>query len=594
MFTFCIPVEAHRAKDLGKTLMSLTLQEDKDFKVAITCDTAPDDEVRKIIKKYSKDLSISYKLVLQKNFQRQNRNESVKLADTDYIWLLDCDIPVLTKDASRTVNRLLQPHNVYTVSLFDCRLSPTRFNQMAEGKSAHEVVNILTDNLKDSDFDGLGLFYDLTKKPFQTNHVADNMPIMTKELYQIVGGIHPHYHGWGGEKHEFCLKLKRLARDRAINIFHIPSIRTVHIPHVSIHRSNNKLKAQNRRRFNHIQFGLEHGYLYIQKEIDEMKTKISPLPVPEHLKTKTLYDQLYNYYKYGIDHFVVDNKKIYVDPVNPLKPLAKYCDSSKPFIYTTASSGHKHKPKIVIGITTRNRPEMLESTIASLLASLEKQYNYHFILADDNSSCRDKNMEIFEKIPYSKEYTYAQTRIGIHANNNAILKRALRQSFDFGFCLDDDLIFKPGWISLYYNAYLDTGYSHFCNFDPQTSISISYTISPFIVKVKNTEIISHAKNIVQGALFTFNRKMLDTIGGMDADNYGLTSIGHVDYTIRARRAGFMPDYGFEHFFDVYGGAKFVCLNLENYKPANDRAGKDKSQAFFNKTHRDPRRIKVDL
>lgn len=593
MFTFCIPVEAHRSKDLEKTLMSLTLQEDKDFKVAVTCDTEPDNEVRKIIKKYSSALDIKYKLVLQVNFQRQNRNESVKLADTDYIWLLDCDIPVLTKDASKTVNGLLNPYTVYTVSLFDCKLTPSRFNASADSLNPQEVVNLLTSNLKDSDFDGLGMFYGLTDHPFQTNHVADNMPIMPKKVYEVVGGIHPHYHGWGGEKHEFCLKLKRLARDRAIDIFHIPSIRTVHIPHVSIHRNNVKLKNQNRRRFNHIQFGLEHGYLYIQREIEEMKKKLDPIPIPPVID-KTLLNKIYNHYKYGIDTFNINGKTIQVDPVNPLQPLSRIMDvDGRSFIYNISST--RRKPKIVIGITTRNRPDFFRSTVNSLLASLSKGYHYHFIIADDNSKCIDENKAIFDTIPYSKEYIYAEKRIGIHANNNAIFRAALTKSFDFGFCLDDDLFFTKGWIDLYYNAYTDSGYSHFCLFDPQTSMSISYSLSePFITKVRNTKIIAHARNIVQGALMTFDRKMLDTIGGMDAVNYGLTSIGHVDYTIRARRAGFMPDYGFEHFFDVYGGARYVCLNLENYKAANDREGKEKSQAFFNKTHRDPARIKVML
>lgn len=593
MFTFCIPVEAHRAKDLEKTLMSLTLQTDQDFKVSVTCDTEPDNEVRAIIEKY-KSLDIKYKLVLQKNFQRQNRNESVKQADTDYIWLLDCDIPVLTIEAARTVNGLLNPYTVYTVALFDSRLSPAQFNVSAGNKSAHEVVELLTKNLKDSDFDGLGMFYQLTKKPFQTNHIADNMPIMPKALYEVVGGIHPHYHGWGGEKHEFCLKLKRLARDRAINIFHIPSIRTVHIPHTSIHRKNAKLRAHNHKRFNYIQFGLEHGYLYIQKDIDEMKKKLPPIPIDNKKIGSSVWDQLYAHYKYGIDELCVDGHNIKIDPMNPLKNLLNPASISKDMIYRMMPT-RKGKPEILVGITTRNRPQFFQQTIESLLESLDEHYSYRFVIADDNSTCEAENRKIAATIPYPTDYIFAKQRIGIHANNNVIFRKSGEFNYDLGFCMDDDLLFKKGWTDLYYDAYRDTGFPHYCLFDPQTSISIRYSLgSPVIDKINNTKIIAHAPHIVQGAFFTFNKLMIATIGGMDAANFGLTSNGHVDYTIRARRAGFMPDRGFDYFFDVYGGARFVCLNLRDYVPASSKDGKDKSQKFFDKVARDAGRIKVAL
>lgn len=218
---------------------------------------------------------------------------------------------------------------------------------------------------------------------------------------------------------------------------------------------------------------------------------------------------------------------------------------------------------MVLAVTTYNRKERIKNLLASFLKTHNQNLLWSIFIADDGSS--DDTIEYIEKLEISSIpiKIIKNGRQGVHHQFNTIVNELEKIEFDYCFKCDDDIEFiKPRWEQLYIDAIEKSGFDHLCHFDASWRSDKNFK-KPV---TKNT-LISHcdAKD-VQGAFFTLTPAVIKKVGYMDIPNFGFRGVGHVDYTIRACRAGFND---INHPFDVAGSNEYIRHQTEDYKSALD-------------------------
>ncbi len=217
----------------------------------------------------------------------------------------------------------------------------------------------------------------------------------------------------------------------------------------------------------------------------------------------------------------------------------------------------------ILAITTYNRLNYLKKLISSFIKTIANQ-NWQIIIADDGST--DGTIEYIENLQFNNIplTLIKNNRQGVHHQFNTIIRKLETIDFDYCFKCDDDIEFiKPGWETHYINSIKKSGYDHLCHFDPTWR-----TEKNFKKPVVKEGLISYcAGKDVQGAFFTITPNMVKIIGYMDVENFGFRGVGHVDYTMRACRAGFND---INHPFDVVNSNEFIGHQRENYSSAMDK------------------------
>lgn len=157
------------------------------------------------------------------------------------------------------------------------------------------------------------------------------------------------------------------------------------------------------------------------------------------------------------------------------------------------------------------------------------------IVVDDGSTCQ-KHVEFLKKIPDLYDTLDIQVKIGsanvgISKAKNRCIVELLKQDADFFFIAEDDLTFKLGWDEAYSEAHLKTGIVHFSHQIPCMKREI----------VSYNDTLVGKCNGLNGVFLTFNRNMIETIGGFHTKpaKWGHT---HAGFTRRAIKAGFAPFY----------------------------------------------------
>lgn len=219
--------------------------------------------------------------------------------------------------------------------------------------------------------------------------------------------------------------------------------------------------------------------------------------------------------------------------------------------------------KIVIAITTFNRLNRFSNLFSSLIRTLDKKNRCEIIIADDGST--DGTIEyiedlIIEDLPI---FLIKNKRQGIHHQFNTIVRKLEELDFDYCFKCDDDIEFiKPGWDDLYIKAIKESGYDHICHYDKSWRSNKNLK-NPVVIG----DLISFCKaKDVQGAFFTLTPKVIKEVGYMDIENFGFRGVGHVDYTLRACRAGFN---NINSPFDIINSNEYIKHQKEDYKSAMD-------------------------
>ena len=216
-----------------------------------------------------------------------------------------------------------------------------------------------------------------------------------------------------------------------------------------------------------------------------------------------------------------------------------------------------NKILFIIGITTYNRINYLKECINSLKKSLQDKIDYILIFADGNS--KDSTFDYIKSLSFESNISHVIISNGknyIYRQSNSILKYSLNYNYDFGFLMNDDLLFlKEGWDLYYYKVYKKYNIDHLVYFDKEFK-----TIDHNIKKDKLLVSYCEAKNC-QGALFTFTKKMIHDIGFFDEYNFKIRGHSHIDYTLRCCRIGYN---NINTLFDVKDSNSYIKLNSKKY------------------------------
>ena len=215
-------------------------------------------------------------------------------------------------------------------------------------------------------------------------------------------------------------------------------------------------------------------------------------------------------------------------------------------------------------ITTYNRLDFLKKTIETWDKTRNKRHNWTLIVADDGSN--DGTLEYLYALSLknTKIFIIENKHRGVHHQTNSLIKFALNLDFDFGFKSDDDLLFiKPGWDIKYLKAAKETGFYHLIYYDKTWGTRHGEVKKPIF---KGNILENYiAPTRVQGALWTFNKKVLTKTGFFDTHSFNVCGYGHVDYSLRCCRLGYND---IANPFDIKDSNNYIRLNQENYVSNN--------------------------
>lgn len=215
--------------------------------------------------------------------------------------------------------------------------------------------------------------------------------------------------------------------------------------------------------------------------------------------------------------------------------------------------------KIVLGITTYNRLFYLKKLIESFSKTYNSQYSWRIIISDDGSDDGTvhyiKGLKNFEN---TEIITLYNNRVGVHESTNRIFKEALKDEFDYGFKMDDDLVFKKsGWEDLYINAIKKSGFQHLCYYNTNWTPA---SIEPVYNQGLGLQALTHVFE-AQGCFFTFTKEILENVGFFDVNSFGKRGHGHIDFSIRCCNKGYNKSYW---FWDVLDSNEFLNFSEASY------------------------------
>lgn len=214
------------------------------------------------------------------------------------------------------------------------------------------------------------------------------------------------------------------------------------------------------------------------------------------------------------------------------------------------------KLKVVVGVTTYNRLDYLREFVESWDKTRNRNYEWTLIVSDDGSS--DGTLEYLDalRIEGVSIHVVKHQRVGVHESTNSIIDRCILMDFDYGFKCDDDVIFKSiGWDDAYIDAMGE--YPYLCNYNTSWRPAKPIATSAKCVAYANAY-------YSQGALWTFTKAVIAKLGWFDVKTFGFKGYGHIDYSVRASRAGFNE---MANLFDLKDSAAYLTLQAQDYKPA---------------------------
>ncbi len=212
--------------------------------------------------------------------------------------------------------------------------------------------------------------------------------------------------------------------------------------------------------------------------------------------------------------------------------------------------------KVVVGVTTYNRLDYLREFVDSWNSTRSRNYDWTLIISDDGSV--DGTLEYLDalRIEGVSIHIIKHQRVGVHESTNSIIDRCTLMDFDYGFKCDDDVIFKSsGWDDAYIDAMAE--YPYLCNYNNSWRPA-----KPICTRAKCVAYASAYYS--QGALWTFTKAIIAKLGWFDVRTFGFKGYGHIDYSVRAARAGFNE---MANLFDLKDSAAYVTLQAEDYRPA---------------------------
>ncbi|MBL8704457.1 MAG: glycosyltransferase [Rhodospirillales bacterium] len=258
----------------------------------------------------------------------------------------------------------------------------------------------------------------------------------------------------------------------------------------------------------------------------------------------------------------------------------------------TVVNGERRK-KIVMSITTWNRVDYLKDCIESFEKTRSTKYDWVLIVADDGST--DGTLAYLDQLvlPHEVHIIRNKSRYAC-GQTNTIFDLCQKIGFDFAFKIDDDILFKKrGWDTLYIEAAFASGYPHLCHRNWQHFTGLKRRTNPnWAPPPPHIDASGKCETIVgvwecDGCLFTFSPEMIQKVGYCDEANFPIRGQWHIDYSVRAARAGFNDP---THFYDARDSNQYIELqaNKPTYRcslPWGDAYKKTKDPAELERRDR---------
>lgn len=189
--------------------------------------------------------------------------------------------------------------------------------------------------------------------------------------------------------------------------------------------------------------------------------------------------------------------------------------------------------RIVVAITTRNRPEVFDVCLAHFKTFRSTSLPTTYLILDDESSEENRalNEAVARRHGFWDNYQYVEPRMGIARAKNECLRRSY-DAGDFFFLFDDDAFpRKAGWERLY----IDKSVTHQCH-----HLLYCADVGPYVT-VGDTHGISEY-NAPLGVLMFMTKKCLEVVGGFNED-FGIYGNEHIKYTNRVHASGLTNGFG---------------------------------------------------
>jgi len=230
-------------------------------------------------------------------------------------------------------------------------------------------------------------------------------------------------------------------------------------------------------------------------------------------------------------------------------------NNSIKLMYKDIKKNNEKKVHFLIGITTFKRYKYLEDCINSLIETLNRQYHFTIILSIGYDEILNNTFyqDLFLKLKANKNLNvifYSNKLHYIYYNSNIILKYAEDKDFDFGFIINDDILFEKNWFLDYYNISKKTNYDHLC----------------YCLNNSNTEYFDDLKtngHVLKsnGVLLTFTKQIIEKIGFFDETNFKVRGQSHHDWSFRCCKLRFNND---KTFYDIKNSNELIKLNNKDY------------------------------
>ena len=196
--------------------------------------------------------------------------------------------------------------------------------------------------------------------------------------------------------------------------------------------------------------------------------------------------------------------------------------------------------KIAIYVTSYCETEKRHALVTSALLSLVKHSKAYDLIFVNDGSVYEKHSIFLENLVKDSDrdlVLISQKNFGVAIAKNTCIKHFIKNNYDFGFLVDDDLFYTRDIFKKYLEGYKRTGIHHFSLFvDAVRNKQHSLTFNGF--NLIETEYIN-------GCFLTITRPLIYKIGGFKILPYKFGH-EHSDFSIRARRSGLTRS----HWYDI--------------------------------------------
>lgn len=214
---------------------------------------------------------------------------------------------------------------------------------------------------------------------------------------------------------------------------------------------------------------------------------------------------------------------------------------------------HERKPgrrRLVMGVTTLNRLPYIRRFVETFNATRSPEYEWVLVVGDDGST--DGTLDYLRalELPDLTVVVVANKKRSVAGQTNTIFMVAARLSFDFGFKCDDDIYFtESGWDEAYLRDAELSGFDHLVLHDTAWKPAEHD-------RTRDGLVSAVPARSAMGCMWTFTPRLLERIGVFDEHNFRLRGHAHLDFTLRACRAGFNESDG---LWDSAAGTSKVAM-----------------------------------